>query len=197
MISGYDAFRSDCSTPNQDCVLVVVSNTVFWLMSWLSIIQPSGKRSQIEAIRDKIERLNSGDRSPEIRINSSSVDPGIDRSHACRLGINADLHFSKSSTSVGNEFLGNIVRYVRVPEFVAPLALRKNIEISALNIFRKSNSRRQRIRIGMQILRCFRCAGNANDNVGDRSTRLQKTLGLNRQPTLGDEQTDFEKVKGS
>src|SRR5579864_3906322 len=133
----------------------------------LPVAEQAREGCKVNAIRSEIQRLHAGDGTPQQRIDSAGVYPRIDWSNARRCAINGDLAFAESAAAAALQFISYIIGHACVPELIARLALRDNINKRALNIGRKSKSL------------CQRTAG-----VGEKS-RSSRWIGSQRQNQVG------------
>ena len=78
--------------------------------------------------------MNAGDGNPEVGIDASGKDPGIDGRDAGGSAVDGDFAFTESGVGAAFEFIGNVVGDAGVPEFVVMLALGKDIEEDALDV---------------------------------------------------------------
>ncbi len=100
----------------------------------LAVAEQSGEGREIHPIRNKVQCLYARNRPPEQRIDATGVYPGIDRSNAGRLTVNASPRFRESRWR--RSFVIRWQRHwnARVPEFVARLALRDHVKICAFHV---------------------------------------------------------------
>src|SRR5258708_37236572 len=116
----------------------------------LAVAEQASKRREIHAVGDKIQRLDARNRSPQIGINSTGVDPRVDGSNCGWLPVDRDFPLAERSCSTALKLIRNIVRDTGVPELIVRLALRVYVEEGALDIRGQVEAPRERARRRLQ-----------------------------------------------
>ena len=150
----------------------------------LAIVKQRHEWRQVDAVGVEVHGLNSRNRTPEIGVDASGVDPGIDRSDSCGSAINRHLRFAERRAGATEEFVGHIVGNAGVPEFVIGLALGEDVEKSPCNVGGQRESLLQQITARVQAYSASRrTTGKGNDLVGDarfdfiRRKRVKQKIG--------------------
>jgi len=107
----------------------------------LAVVEHGREWRQVDAVGQEIHGLNSGDGAPQIRIDASGVDPGIDGGYSGGSAVDGDFGFAEGGAAAALEFSGNVVGDAAVPEFVVGLALGKDVEVDARDV----GGKRQRL----------------------------------------------------
>jgi hypothetical protein len=94
----------------------------------LAVVEQGREWREVDAVGQEVHGLNSGDRAPQIGIDASGVDPGIDGGYAGGSAVDGDFGFAEGGAAATLEFSGNVVGDAAVPEFVIGLALGKDVE---------------------------------------------------------------------
>ena len=110
--------------------------------------------------------MNPRDRNPQIRVDAARKDPRIDGSNSGWRAVDSNFRLAERRASAALQFIDQTIRNAGVPELVDVLPLGKNIEVSARDISRKSQS-------------LFQQAGGAAEanRAAGRSTRERDNLG--------------------
>ena len=103
----------------------------------LAVGEDAGEGCEINTIRLEIEGLDAGNGLPEIGINTTGVDPGIDGSDACRFAVDCALGLAKGGVAAVLKLAGDVRRHAGVPEFIGGLRLRDDVEVDTLEILRE------------------------------------------------------------
>src|SRR6266849_2011 len=116
----------------------------------LTVVKQGGERRQVDTVGQEVHGLNAGDGTPQIRIDASGVDPGIDGRYSGGSAVDGDFGFAEGGAGAALEFSGHVVGDAAVPEFVAGLALGKDVEIDVRNVGRKRQSLFEQVGRGVE-----------------------------------------------
>src|SRR5216684_1724676 len=110
----------------------------------LPVAEQPGKRCEIHAVGNKIQRLHTGDGPPQKRINPTRVDPGVDGSNSGRLSVDRNLRLAESGRPTAVQQSRKVIRHARVPELIVGLALRIDVDECALDVRWQREAARER-----------------------------------------------------
>ena len=99
-----------------------------------AVAEESGEGREIDAIGFEVESLDAGDGLPQIRVEAAGEDPGIDRRDACGLAVDGDFGLAEGGVAAALEFACYVVGDAEVPELIADLALRDDVEVDLLDV---------------------------------------------------------------
>src|SRR5450755_3272296 len=116
----------------------------------LAVVEQGGKGREVDAVGLEVHGLNSRDGTPEVRIDASGVDPGIDGCDAGGSAIDSDFGLTESGAGAALEFSGDVVGDAGIPEFVVGLALGEDVEIEIRDVGGKGQGLLKKIGGGVE-----------------------------------------------
>src|SRR4029077_7484331 len=75
----------------------------------LPIAEHTCERREVNAVGSEIQRLHSWNRTPQQRIDSAGINPGIDRGNAGRCAIDGDLALTERAAAAALQFISYVV----------------------------------------------------------------------------------------
>jgi hypothetical protein len=103
----------------------------------VAVSEETGEGREVDAVGFEVEGLDAGDWLPEEGIDAAGIDPRGDRRYSSSFAVDADFGLAEGGVAAGFELVCDGAGDAEIPELVADLALRDDVEEDLLDVARE------------------------------------------------------------